>query len=98
VAEQLNELTDAAVRLHWVAEGPVGIDGIRVSATDLPGVEIALGEQLVDDALCGPFSDADAVSDIANADPRIINNREEDMGVVGKECPCGDWRGRLLHA
>jgi hypothetical protein len=47
-----------------------------------------LGEDLVGTALC----DADRIRDVSQANPGVVGDAEQNMGVVGEEIPASGCR------
>jgi hypothetical protein len=43
--------------------------------------------EVLDDALHGPFGDADLIGEIAQTQARITRQTDQDVGVVGQERP-----------
>jgi hypothetical protein len=48
---------------------------------------IALVDQLGKDLVGTPLGDADGSGDVAQADPGVLSDAEQDVGVVGQEVP-----------
>jgi hypothetical protein len=39
--------------------------------------------------VCGPLGDPDPIADLAEAKPRLFRDAEQQLAVVGEECPSG---------
>src|SRR5665213_3227010 len=63
----------------------VGLYRIDVSATFLSQIEIPSLGQVGDDALSGVLGDVQEISDLPDSDPRIANDQQECIAVVGEE-------------
>jgi len=44
-------------------------------------------DQVVEDLVSAALRDADRGSDVAKADPRIVSDTEQDVGMVGQKVP-----------
>ena len=74
----------------------MGFDRVRVPATLARAREVAPDHELDDDAVDGPLSDADRLSDFAQADAGVLGDADEHPSVVGQERPRGASVSRHL--
>ena len=64
-----------------------GIDDVTVTSTDALAVNVARFDKLVDDALRGPFGNANRRCDIPKTDVRVAVDRQEHLRVTREKVP-----------
>jgi hypothetical protein len=72
-----------------MTEGQVVADFVAVTATLANPGEVTGLFQVRDNALHGPFGDADQVGDVAHPNLGLSRQTEKDMGVIGQKSPRG---------
>jgi len=75
------------VVLHRVPERPVSAHAIAIPPADALALQILVGFELLEDALHGPFGDADPGGDVADARFGVLPDAEEDVRMVRQEIP-----------
>lgn len=70
---------------EWVGERKIGSNRVLVApavalAREVPGVH-----ELADDAMGGAFGDTYCLSDLTQANPRILRDADQDASVVREE-------------
>jgi hypothetical protein len=88
--EEVEEAGDLDSFLCGVAHVCFGVDPVVVSSSLALAVDVASFDEVAEDALGGAFGDSDVVGDVAEPDVRVLGDGEQDLGVVGEECPGGD--------
>ena len=66
---------------------------VAVAAPFFDPHEIALGNKVGDDLLCGTFTDADFVGDLANSDRVLARDTEEHVAVIREDEPARPLNG-----
>lgn len=82
--QQVADVLSAGKR---VGEGQVGLDRVVVTAAVARAGYVAGGGEFDDDSVGGAFSDPDRPADLAQADPGVVSDAEEDLRVVGEKGP-----------
>ena len=86
--EDVEEIANTAL-LDLPGEGVVqrelGIDLVDVSPATSLANDVAVLDQLRDDAMCASLRDPHGLSDITQANPGVVGNAEHDLSVVGEE-------------
>jgi hypothetical protein len=90
--EHLEEIANTAL-LYLLREGvmerELGIDVVDVSPSTSLANDVAVLDQLRDDAMCASLRDPHGLSDITQANAGVVGNAEHDLSVVGEELILG---------
>lgn len=73
--------------LDRVAQRPIGVDFVKVSATDAGSLHITLPHKISNDRLSSALGNSDPVGDISAADTGVTCDTDQDMAMVGEERP-----------
>ncbi len=82
-SQDCEELADALLASDRVGEREVDVDRVVVAPPVSLTGDVAGGSQLRDDAVSGPFGNAETLADVAQADARIVRDANENPGMVG---------------
>jgi hypothetical protein len=93
-AKDTEELADLMLALEGMSERELAMHLVLVSPADSRSADVAGVDEIAHDRLCRAQSDADALGDVANADPRILRHADEHVSVIREERP----RTRLIVA
>lgn len=85
--DQADEITDAAMGFDGVSESLSGADAIAILPPDFFSLKKAFRFQISDDALHGPFSNANLGRDFSQDQGRVTREQDQDVGIVGEERP-----------
>ena len=96
LVEDVDQRPDRELAEHGVPQMPLPVDGVPVPTTDFRLRDVALGEEVAEDALRGAFRDPDPVGDVARAGFRVARHGEEHVRVVREEVPLR-LDGRVSH-
>jgi hypothetical protein len=94
--EHPQQVADRPLLDEGVAERTLAHDLVAVPPAVSLAQHVALVDELGEDPVGGPLGDADRGGDVAKADPGIIGDAGEDVGVVCQKVPAG--RGYLGNA
>lgn len=83
----LEHLSHCVARVERMSELDIGSDLVVVATTNAFNAEIARFLELVEDALYGPFGDADEPSNVALTQVGVAMESEQYVRVVGEERP-----------
>jgi hypothetical protein len=72
----------------------VRVDRVVIAPAVSPARDVAGVGEFDDDPVRGPFGDADALADVAQANARITSDADQYLGVVGQKRPT---RSRALR-
>ena len=70
-----------------VGDRHVAVDRIVIAAPTSRTRDVASGNELADDPVRGTYRDADSVSDLTQADPRVLGDAQQNPGMVGQKRP-----------
>jgi hypothetical protein len=87
VAEGVDQIRDLMVFFERVTQWLLGADNVMVSAPQLATFDASDGFEVGKDLGCGAFSDVDAIGDVFEAEVWRCADGEEDVRVIGEECP-----------
>ncbi len=75
-----------------MAQGGAIDDGVVIAAAVFVDGEIAVGDEIMDDALDGAFGDDDLLGEVAHAQGGIAGEADQHVRVVGQKSPRGGDR------
>jgi hypothetical protein len=87
LSHQAQKRACVEIALKPVAQGGVDVDGVVVAPADPGAVDVAFGDEVVDDRLHGSLGDPDLCGDVTEADVRVARDAEEYLRVVREERP-----------
>ena len=85
--QEVHQFGDSVLSLDWVAKRLVCPDLIVTATSHAVAREVAVCDQVGDDALCRAFCDAHDLSDVAQPQIGIARDGEQDVRVVRQERP-----------
>ena len=86
-AEHVEQWPNRQVREEGMPKVRVAVHLIAVAAAFLDTHEEALGDEVGDDFLGGPFADSDARRDLADADGGLAGDAKQHIAVVRQDEP-----------
>lgn len=103
--DELEQLADAVGLFDGVAQRPIGVDLVVVSAAHPGSLHVAVPHKISNDRLSRALGDPDSDGNIPAADAGVTGDADQHMAVVGEERPAGPRRvlgcsigvGHVLH-
>ena len=96
--ERSKDLCDVVVGFEWVTERPVQPHFVDVVATLFVTNHIAGFDQVRDDAMDSSLADSHQSSHVDEPNFGVLCDAQQNVGVIGEECPRGDLGVSALGA